>query len=220
MFKKTALKKINLEKLTILVTGGAGFIGSKVCKELLDHQAHVICFDNFSTGSLDAIESFSSHPNFRLIGGDIRDSEKCEMAMNGVDYVFHLAGVDHNTSKKIEESTINNIKVDGFLNVLSVFRDSKVKGLLYKSSIPQSHSSIELPTLEEVMKGKPLSSYVISKYTNELYANLFRKKYSLQIQGVEFSPIYDKTNTKYVSKIIELNIDALNKMLREEYLRA
>ena len=209
-----------MKELTVLVTGGAGFIGSKLCKELLNLQANVICYDNFSTGNLDAIEPFTSHPNFKLIEGDIRDSVKCKMAMNDVDYVFHLAGIDHNTSKKIDESTINNIKVDGFLNILSVFRDSKVKGLLYKSCVFHADKAIELPKLEEVMKGKPLSSYVISKYTNELYANLFRKKYGLLIKGLEFSPIYDKNNTKYVSKIIQSNIDALNGMRREEYLRA
>ena len=138
--------------------------------------------------------------------------------MNGVDYVFHMAGLDYNSSSSNDESTINDVNVVGFLNILTVIRESNVKGMIYPTSCSQSNNYKEFPKIDDMLKGKPLSPYVISKYTNELYANLFRNKYGLQIKGVEYLPIFDKTQTTYLSKILQLNINAMEQMLKEELI--
>ncbi len=206
-----------MKNTTVLVTGGAGVIGSSLCKALLGLNSKVICFDDFSTGSLDAIASFRNHPNFKLIGGTIQDIEKCKKVVDGVDYVFHLARTDTHSAIKSNAFTINDATVVGFLNMLSVTQTSNVKGFIYPASCPQSSDYLEIPKIEEVMQGKPLSTDIISKYTKELYVNLFRREYGLQIKGVAFTSIFDKTEAVAVSKIVQLNINVLQGMLREAY---
>ncbi|SNR37037.1 SDR family NAD(P)-dependent oxidoreductase [Lutibacter flavus] len=214
------MKKRDIENKNILVTGGAGQIGSKLCEALLDLEANVICFDNFSSGALDNIKHFLSHPNFKLIGGDIQDIEKCKKVIQGVDYVFHLARIDSNSTAKSDGFTINDANVVGFLNMLTVIQESNVKGMIYPASCSQSSSTLEVPKIEEVMQGKPLSAYIISKYTKELYASLFRSEYGMQIKGVEFTSTLEKTTTTAVSNIIQLNMEALEGMLQSAYILA
>lgn len=212
------MKKRDIENKTILVTGGAGQIGSKLCEALLDLEANVICFDNFSSGALDNIKHYLSHPNFKLIGGDIQNIEKCKKVVPGVDYVFHLARI--NSNPKSDGLTINDENVVGFLNILTVIQESNVKGMIYPASCSQSSNYLEVPKIEEVLQGKPLSAYVISKYTKELYASLFRSEYGMQIKGVEFTPLFDKTTTTAIPNIIQLNMEALEGMLQKEYILA
>lgn len=209
-----------MKNRVVLVTGGAGSIGSKLCKSLLALNANVICFDDFSSGSLDAIKPIRSHPNFKLIGGDIRNIEKCRKVVKEVDYVFHLAGLDYHSSEVSDECLVNEVNVIGFLNMLTVVNELNIKGIFYATSCSQCSNAIELPKIEELFYGKPLSAYLISKYTNELHANLFREKYNLYIKGVEFKSVFDKTETADLSNIVQLNIDALQGLLREEYKSA
>ena len=214
------MKKRVIENKYILVTGGAGTIGSKLCEALLDLEANVICFDNFSSGGIDTIKHLLRHPNFKLIGGDITDFEKCKKVIQGVDYVFHLARIDTNSVTTSDEFIINDVNVAGFLNMLSVVQKSDVKGVICPAGCSQSSDDLGVPTIEEVLQGKPLSANIISKYTKELYASLFRSQYGLQIIGVEFTPIFDKTQSTTISNIIQLNLNALFGMLGEEYLSA
>jgi UDP-N-acetylglucosamine 4-epimerase len=210
-----------MKNRVVLVTGGAGSIGSNLCKSLLALNATVICFDNFSSGSLDAIASFRNHPNFKLIGGDIRNIEKCRTIVKEVEYVFHFAGFNDHSSKVSDVCLVNEVNVIGFLNILTVLKESQVKGLLYPTSCSEYVNPIEILKNEELVHGEePLSAYAISKYTNELHVDLFRKKYDLNIKGVAFNADFDKMKTVDVSNIIQLHIDALQGMFREEYQSA
>tara|TARA_R110001583_G_scaffold69696_8_gene197574 strand:+ start:323 stop:967 length:645 start_codon:yes stop_codon:yes gene_type:complete len=214
------MKKRDIKNKNILVTGGAGKIGSKLCEALLDLEANVICFDNFFSGKMDAINNLLAHPNFVVRGGDIRNIKDCKKAINKVDYVFHLAGVDYNSIAVTDVTTINEVNVVGFLNMLTASREANVKGMMYPTSCSQSFNEIELPKNEESIKGKSLSPYEISNYTNKLYASLFLNKYGFQIKGVECTPIFGKYKTTDISNIIQLNIDALEGMIKEEYILA
>jgi UDP-N-acetylglucosamine/UDP-N-acetylgalactosamine 4-epimerase len=180
-----------LENKTVLVTGGAGFIGSNLCEVLLSHNIKTICLDNFSTGKRKNIEPFISNENFKLIEGDIRNINDCHMACVGVNYVLHQAALGSVPRSINDPITTNDVNVSGFLNMLVAGRDAKVTRFVYAASSSTYGDHEALPKVEEVI-GKPLSPYAITKYVNELYADIFQKAYGLDTIGLRYFNVFGK----------------------------
>ena len=175
----------------ILVTGGAGFIGSNLCESLLKLGNHVICLDNFSTGKTDNIEPFLANPDFRLITGDIRILDDCRNAVKGVQYVLHEAALGSVPRSINDPITTNDVNISGFLNMLVASRDAKVKRFIYAASSSTYGDSEILPKEEDVI-GKPLSPYAVTKYVNELYADVFSKSYGIECIGLRYFNVFGR----------------------------
>jgi UDP-N-acetylglucosamine/UDP-N-acetylgalactosamine 4-epimerase len=176
---------------TLLITGGAGFIGSNLCEYFLLKGYKVICLDNFSTGHRHNIKEYSSNPNFRLIEGDIRNIIDCQTAVKGVDYVLHEAALGSVPRSIVDPITTNDVNVSGFLNMLVASRDAKVKRFVYAASSSTYGDSQGLPKVEDVI-GKPLSPYAITKYVNELYAEIFSRTYGLEAIGLRYFNVFGR----------------------------
>ena len=159
----------NLKNKTVLVTGGAGFIGSNLCEALLELDVKVRCLDNLATGFMHNIEPFLNHTNFQFIKADIRDLEACQEACYQVDYVLHQAALGSVPRSVKDPITSNAVNINGFLNMLVASRDQKVKRFVYAASSSTYGDSTKLPKVEDEI-GAPLSPYAITKYVNELYA--------------------------------------------------
>ncbi|WP_108244217.1 SDR family oxidoreductase [Muricauda brasiliensis] len=186
------ISHLNLNKEhTILVTGGAGFIGSNLCEALLDNGNKVTCLDNFSTGKRENISHLQSNPNFKLIEGDIRNLADCQKACEGVDYILHEAALGSVPRSINDPITSNEVNVSGFLNMLVAARDAKVKRFVYAASSSTYGDSESLPKVEDKI-GKPLSPYAITKYVNELYADIFSKTYGLQTIGLRYFNVFGR----------------------------
>lgn len=176
---------------SILITGGAGFIGSNLCEHFLKAGHKITVLDNFATGHRHNIEAFLSNPNFRLIEGDIRNLEDCYKAVEGVDYVLHQAALGSVPRSINDPITTNEVNVSGFLNMLVAARDAKVKRFVYAASSSTYGDSESLPKVEDVI-GKPLSPYAITKYVNELYADIFSKTYGLECIGLRYFNVFGR----------------------------
>lgn len=175
----------------ILVTGGAGFIGSNLCEALLNLGHQVVCLDNFSTGHRHNIEPFLKHKLFTLIEGDIRNLDTCRQAIEGADYVLHQAALGSVPRSINDPITSNDVNISGFLNMLVAARDAKVKRFIYAASSSTYGDSKALPKLEDVI-GKPLSPYAITKYVNELYADVFAKTYGMECIGLRYFNVFGR----------------------------
>jgi UDP-N-acetylglucosamine 4-epimerase len=175
----------------ILVTGGAGFIGSNLCEALLKKDYNIVCLDNFSTGKRENIEPFLSNPNFKLIEGDIRKLDDCRKAVEGVDYVLHEAALGSVPRSIKDPITTNEVNVGGFVNMLIAARDAKVKRFVYAASSSTYGDSKILPKVEDFI-GKPLSPYAVTKYVNELYADVFSKTYGMECIGLRYFNVFGR----------------------------
>ena len=175
--------KININKKRILVTGGAGFIGSNLCEALLKKDNKVVCLDNFATGKRENIKEFLEDPNFILIEGDIRKLDDCLKATKDVDYVLHQAALGSVPRSIKDPITSNDVNVSGFLNMLVAARDNGVQRFVFAASSSTYGDSESMPKVEDVI-GKPLSPYAITKYVNEMYADIFSKAYGLETIGL------------------------------------
>lgn len=175
----------------ILITGGAGFIGSNLCEYFLKKEHQVLCLDNFATGHRHNIAPFLEHPDFQLIEGDIRDLEVCQKAVEGVDYVLHQAALGSVPRSIKDPITSNVVNVAGFLNMLVASRDAGVKRFIYAASSSTYGDSESLPKVEDKI-GKPLSPYAITKYVNELYAEIFSKTYGLETIGLRYFNVFGR----------------------------
>jgi UDP-N-acetylglucosamine 4-epimerase len=185
---------MNTKKLTnnkILITGGAGFIGSNLCEYFLANDNEVVCLDNFSTGHRHNIVEFLSNPKFTLIEGDIRNLADCHKAVEGVDYVLHEAALGSVPRSLKDPITSNEVNVSGFLNMLVAAKDAQVKRFIYAASSSTYGDSENLPKVEEVI-GKPLSPYAITKYVNELYAEIFSKTYGIETIGLRYFNVFGR----------------------------
>ena len=182
---------IQLTKKKILVTGGAGFIGSNLTEALLKLNNEVICLDNFATGKKENIIAFTTNPNYTLIEGDIRKLSDCQLAVKGVDYVLHQAALGSVPRSIKDPITSNEVNVSGFLNMLIASRDSGVKRFIYAASSSTYGDSESLPKVEDKI-GKPLSPYAITKYVNELYADVFSKTYGLETIGLRYFNVFGR----------------------------
>ena len=174
---------LELSNKTILVTGGAGFIGSNLCEALLEKGNKVVCLDNFATGKRENLEELLKDTNFTLIEGDIRKLEDCLKATKGVDYVLHQAALGSVPRSIKDPITSNDVNVSGFLNMLVAARDNGVKRFVFAASSSTYGDSESMPKVEDII-GKPLSPYAITKYVNELYADIFSKTYGLETIGL------------------------------------
>ena len=182
---------VELSGKKILVTGGAGFIGANLCEVLLRKQNSVICLDNFSTGKRANISSFLENENFKLIEGDIRNLEDCVLAASGVDYILHQAALGSVPRSIKDPITTNDVNVSGFLNMLVAARDNNVKRFVYAASSSTYGDSKSLPKEEDVI-GKPLSPYAVTKYVNELYADVFSKTYGIETIGLRYFNVFGR----------------------------
>jgi UDP-N-acetylglucosamine 4-epimerase len=206
-------------KSTILITGGAGFIGSNLCEYFLDKGYKVICLDNFATGYRHNLKAIINNPNFSLIEGDIRHAEDCHNAVKGVDYVLHQAALGSVPRSLIDPVTTNDVNVSGFLNMLVASRDAKVKRFIYAASSSTYGDSVGLPKVEDVI-GKPLSPYAITKYVNELYAEIFSKTYGLETIGLRYFNVFGRKQDpngayaavipKFVMQLMQLESPKIN----------
>ena len=175
----------------ILVTGGAGFIGSNLCAKLIESGHQVTCLDNFATGKMENIQPLLSHPAFKLITGDIRNLDDCRLAVDGVDYVLHEAALGSVPRSINDPITTNDVNVGGFLNMLVAARDAKVKRFVFAASSSTYGDSEALPKVEEVI-GRPLSPYAITKYVNELYADVFSRTYGMETIGLRYFNVFGR----------------------------
>jgi UDP-N-acetylglucosamine 4-epimerase len=175
----------------ILITGGAGFIGSNLTEYFLGKNYHINCLDNFSTGYRQNIAPFIENPNYTLIEGDIRNIVDCQKAAEGVDYVLHQAALGSVPRSIKDPITTNEVNVSGFLNMISASRDAKIKRFVYAASSSTYGDSLGLPKVEDVI-GKPLSPYAITKYVNELYAEIFSKVYGIETIGLRYFNVFGR----------------------------
>ncbi len=175
----------------ILITGGAGFIGSNLTEYFLHKGHQITVLDNFATGHKHNVEQFFDNTNFTLIEGDIRDLETCKKACKGQNYVLHQAALG-SVPRSIEDPiTSNDVNVSGFLNMLVAARDEKIKRFVYAASSSTYGDSKSLPKVEDVI-GKPLSPYAITKYVNELYADVFSKTHGLECIGLRYFNVFGR----------------------------
>jgi UDP-N-acetylglucosamine 4-epimerase len=177
--------------MKILITGGAGFIGSNLCDYFVEKGHQVVCLDNFATGHLHNLKAVINNPNFTLIEGDIRNVEDCQKAIHGIDFVLHQAALGSVPRSIKDPITTNDVNVTGFLNMITVARDAKVKRFIYAASSSTYGDSQGLPKVEDVI-GKPLSPYAITKYVNELYAEIFSKTYGIETIGLRYFNVFGR----------------------------
>jgi UDP-N-acetylglucosamine/UDP-N-acetylgalactosamine 4-epimerase len=183
--------KISFSNNKVLVTGGAGFIGSNLCEALLEKGNKVVCLDNFATGKRENIAHLSADDNFTLIEGDIRKLEDCLKATKDVDYVLHQAALGSVPRSIKDPITSNDVNVSGFLNMLVAARDNGVKRFVFAASSSTYGDSESMPKVEDII-GKPLSPYAITKYVNELYADIFSKTYGLETIGLRYFNVFGR----------------------------
>ncbi len=175
----------------VLVTGGAGFIGSSLCHDLLERDNEVVCLDNFATGKKENISDLKGNPRFRLINGDIREPEACKKAVKGVDVVLHQAALGSVPRSIADPATTNAVNINGFLNMIIATRDAGIKRFVYASSSSVYGDSAELPKVEE-RTGKVLSPYAITKLVNEEYARIFGSLYGMETIGLRYFNVFGR----------------------------
>jgi len=178
---------------TVLVTGGAGFIGSNLCEHLLAHDYHVVCLDNFATGKIEnLLPLLNQYPQtFRLIVGDVRNMSDCQKAVEGIDYVLHEAALGSVPRSIKDPITTNEVNIGGFLNMLVAARDAGVRRFMYAASSSTYGDSKFLPKVEDAI-GKPLSPYAITKYVDELYADVFARTYGMECIGLRYFNVFGR----------------------------
>jgi UDP-N-acetylglucosamine 4-epimerase len=206
----------DLSNSTFLVTGGAGFIGSNIVEYLLKYGAKKVrVFDNLATGRASNLEAFKTKPAFEFMKGDLRDLEACRNACEGIDFVSHQAALGSVPRSINEPQNTNDVNVGGFVNMITAAKDAKVKKFVYASSSSVFGDEKSLPKVEERI-GKQLSPYAVSKYTNELYADVFNKVYGLPVTGLRYFNIFgprQDPNGQYAA-VIPLFVSKI--MKREE----
>lgn len=175
----------------ILITGGAGFIGSNLTEYFLSEGYQVRCLDNFATGHRHNVEPFLKNPSYELIEGDIRNINTCHQAVEGVDYVLHQAALGSVPRSINDPATTNDVNISGFLNMLIASRDGAVKRFIFAASSSTYGDSTALPKVEDVI-GRPLSPYAITKYVNELYADVFARTYGLKFIGLRYFNVFGR----------------------------
>ena len=202
----------DLSQLSFLITGGGGFIGSNLTEYLLKYKAKKVrVLDNFSNGHRYNLTEFHSNPAFELLEGDIRDVDTCKKAMEGIDYVSHQAALGSVPRSINDPATTNEVNISGFLNMMIALKDSPtVKRMVYAASSSTYGDSKALPKVEDTI-GKPLSPYAVTKYVNELYADVFGTTYDTDVIGLRYFNVFgpkQSPNGAYAA-VIPLFMDAL-----------
>ena len=175
----------------ILVTGGAGFIGSNLCEELVKKGNYVVCLDNFSTGHIENIQGLLDNNRFKLIEGDIRNLDTCLKAVNGVDVVFHEAALGSIPRSIDDPITTNAVNISGFLNMLVAAKNAKIDRFIFAASSSAYGDNETIPKVEDTI-GKPLSPYALTKYVDELYAHVFSITYGLKYIGIRYFNVFGR----------------------------
>ena len=175
----------------ILVTGGAGFIGSNLCEELVKKGNYVVCLDNFSTGRIENIQGLLDNNRFKLIEGDIRNLDTCLKAVNGVDVVFHEAALGSIPRSIDDPITTNAVNISGFLNMLVAAKNAKIDRFIFAASSSAYGDNETIPKVEDTI-GKPLSPYALTKYVDELYAHVFSITYGLKYIGIRYFNVFGR----------------------------
>lgn len=183
--------KSKIKDKNILVTGGAGFIGSNLCEYLLKLGAKVTCLDNLSTGFKHNITPLLGNPNFCFVEADIRNLEACMSACKDQDYILHQAALGSVPRSINDPIATNDTNINGFLNMLVAARDNGVKRFVYAASSSTYGDSENLPKVEHII-GKPLSPYAVTKYVNELYADVFAKTYGIETIGLRYFNVFGR----------------------------
>jgi UDP-N-acetylglucosamine 4-epimerase len=178
-----------IKNARVLVTGGAGFIGSNICAALMGNDNEVVCLDNFATGHRKNIADHLENDRFTLIEGDIRSTVDCELAVEGVDYILHQAALGSIPRSINDPITTNEVNISGFLNMLNAAKNAKVKRFVYACSSSTYGDHKTMPKVEEHI-GNPLSPYAVTKYVNELYATVFSNLYDIQTIGLRYFNVF------------------------------
>lgn len=187
----------------ILVTGGAGFIGSNLCEELVKKGNYVVCLDIFSTGRIENIQGLLDNNRFKLIEGDIRNLDTCLKAVNGVDVVFHEAALGSIPRSIDDPITTNAVNISGFLNMLVAAKNAKIDRFIFAASSSAYGDNETIPKVEDTI-GKPLSPYALTKYVDELYAHVFSITYGLKYIGIRYFNVFGRRqdpNSAYAAVI-------------------
>lgn len=194
---QTITQQLREQPCKWLLTGCAGFIGSNLLETLLSLNQDVVGLDNFATGhqrNLDEVQASVTAPQwsrFRFIKGDIRDLETCAQAVTGADYVLHQAALGSVPRSLNDPITTNAVNIGGFLNMLVAARDAQVRSFVYAASSSTYGDHPALPKVEDQI-GKPLSPYAVTKYVNELYAEVFARSYGLHSVGLRYFNVFGK----------------------------
>lgn len=179
--------------MKVLVTGGAGFIGSNLCEYLLMEGHTVRCLDNFVTGKPENIfPLLEQYPQtFNIQVGDIRNIEDCRKAVEDMEYVLHEAALGSVPRSIKDPITTNDVNIGGFMNMLVAARDAGIKRFIFAASSSTYGDSKSLPKVEDVI-GKPLSPYAITKYVDELYADVFARTYGIEYIGLRYFNVFGR----------------------------
>ena len=181
--------KNTIENKQFLITGGAGFIGSNITEYLLQHGAKVRVFDNLATGNIENLTAFKSNTNFEFFEGDLRNVDDCNNACKEIDAVCHQAAIGSVPRSIKDPITSNDVNVGGFVNMLTAAKDAGISRFVYASSSSVYGDEPNLPKKEERI-GNPLSPYAVTKFTNEVYANVFARCYNLELIGLRYFNIF------------------------------
>jgi UDP-N-acetylglucosamine 4-epimerase len=195
MYEK-ALHQTPVENKRFLITGGAGFIGSNITSYLLQHGAKVRVFDNLATGNIENLKEFQSHPNFEFLEGDLRNTQDCAKACTDIDAVCHQAAIGSVPRSIKDPVTTNDVNIGGFVNILTAAKDAGIKRFVYASSSSVYGDEPNLPKKEEKI-GNPLSPYAVTKFTNEVYASVFSRCYSLELIGLRYFNVFGPKQDPY-----------------------
>ena len=180
-----------LRNSKVLVTGGAGFIGSNLIESLLNAGNQVVCLDNFSTGKRENLTGFMNNPQFTLIEGDIRNYEDCERAVKGADIVYHEAALGSVPRSIQDPVTSTDVNIGGFVKMLFASNEAGVKRFIYAASSSTYGDHPDLPKVEDII-GSPLSPYAITKYVDELFASNFNKTYGIDTVGLRYFNVFGR----------------------------
>src|SRR5450759_1406156 len=180
-----------LKDSSVLVTGGAGFIGSNLTESLLHSGNKVVCLDNFSTGKKKNIEAFLNNPKFKLIEGDIRNYVDCLKAVENIDIVFHQAALGSVPRSIIDPISSTDVNIGGFVKMLFASKVANVKRFIYAASSSTYGDHPDLPKVEDKI-GAPLTPYAITKYVDELFAANFSKTYGIDVIGLRYFNVFGR----------------------------
>jgi UDP-N-acetylglucosamine 4-epimerase len=180
-----------LKDSRVLVTGGAGFIGSNLVESFLLSGNSVVCLDNFSTGKRENLITFHDNPKFRLIEGDIRNYNDCMKAVENIDIVFHQAALGSVPRSLKDPVTSTDVNIGGFVKMLFAAKESGIKRFIYAASSSTYGDHPDLPKVEDKI-GSPLSPYAITKYVDELFADNFSKTYGIDVVGLRYFNVFGR----------------------------